>query len=65
MVRSPAAITEGSRVQVVYETPLLVMDVPGVAMVSGQVGAFIPVRNLQTGRIVYGVIQKDDRVKVN
>jgi len=65
MVKSPAAITEGSRVQVFYETPLLVMDVPGVAMVSGQVGSFIPVRNLQTGKIVYGVIQKDDRVKVN
>jgi len=65
MVSAPAAISEGGRVMVVYETPLLVMQVPGVAMVSGQIGTFIPVRNLQTGKIVYGVIQPDDRVKVN
>jgi flagella basal body P-ring formation protein FlgA len=41
------------------------MQVPGVALVSGQVGQFIPVRNLQTGKVVYGVIQQDDRIKVN
>jgi flagella basal body P-ring formation protein FlgA len=41
------------------------MEVPGVAMVAGQVGQFIPVRNLQSERIVYGIVQKDDTVKVN
>jgi flagella basal body P-ring formation protein FlgA len=29
------------------------------------VGAFIPVRNLASGKIVYGVVQADDTVKVN
>lgn len=65
IVRTPAAVNEGGRVTVVYETPVLLMQVPGVALVSGQVGQFIPVRNLDTGRIVYGVIQPNDRVKVN
>jgi len=29
------------------------------------VGQFIPVRNLQSERIVYGVVQNDESVKVN
>jgi len=65
MVHAPAAVAEGGRVVVVYETPNLTMTVPGVAMVSGQLGSFIPVRNLDTGKIVYGIVQRDDRVKVN
>ena len=65
MVKSVAAVSEGGRVLVVYETPQLSMTVPGVAMVNGQVGSFIPVRNLQTGKVVYGIVQQDDRVKVN
>jgi flagellar basal body P-ring formation protein FlgA len=65
MVRAPAAVTEGSRVTVLYETPQLIMQVPGVAMVPGQLGQFIPVRNLQSGKIVYGIVQADEIVKVN
>jgi flagella basal body P-ring formation protein FlgA len=65
MVQSRAAVSEGGRVLVVYETPQLTMTVPGVAMVSGQLGSFIPVRNLETGKVVYGIVQQDDRVKVN
>lgn len=65
IVLAPAAVAEGGRVQVVYETSQLLMQVPGVALVSGQVGQFIPVRNLQTGKVIYGVIQQGDRVKVN
>jgi flagella basal body P-ring formation protein FlgA len=34
-------------------------------MVNGQIGSFIPVRNLQTGKVIYGIVQADDRVKVN
>ncbi len=65
IVRAPAAVAEGGRVQVVFETNLLLMEVPGVALVAGQVGQFIPVRNLDTGKVVYGVVQSDERVKVN
>ncbi len=65
IVQAPVAVAEGGRVQVVYETSQLLMQVPGVALVSGQIGQFIPVRNLQTGKVIYGVIQQNDRVKVN
>jgi flagella basal body P-ring formation protein FlgA len=65
IVRAPAAVSEGGRVQVVFETNLLSMQVPGVALVAGQIGQFIPVRNLETGKIVYGIVQADERVKVN
>ena len=65
IVRVPAAVSEGGRVQVVFETNLLLMEAPGVALVAGQIGQFIPVRNLETGKVVYGVVQSDERVKVN
>lgn len=65
ILRTPAAVAEGGRVQVVYETNLLLMEVPGVALVAGQIGQFIPVRNLETGKVIYGVVQSGERVKVN
>lgn len=65
MVQAPADVKEGRRVMVVYRTPRLLMKVPGVAMAGGRVGDFIPVRNLQSGVIVYGVVQPDDVVQVN
>jgi flagella basal body P-ring formation protein FlgA len=52
-------------VLLVYETEQVRFTSPGVALVPAKVGAFIPVRNLESGRIVYGVVQPADVVKVN
>ena len=65
LVRATLDIKEGGRVTVVYSSASLNLRTPGVAMNPGRVGDFIPVRNLQSGRIVYGIIQADDTVKVN
>ena len=65
MIQAQTAVSEGGRVTLVFQSDFLRMEVPGVAMVAGQVGQFIPVRNLESNRIVYGIVQTDDSVKVN
>ncbi|MCH8886323.1 MAG: flagellar basal body P-ring formation protein FlgA [SAR324 cluster bacterium] len=65
MVLTPAEVREGGRVTIEYRTPLLHLRMPGVALVAGNIGDFIPVRNLQSGRIIYGVIKNATTVKVN
>lgn len=65
MVSAPAEIKEGGMVIIEYRTPMLHLRMPGVALVAGNLGDFIPVRNLQSGRIVYGVVKNRTTVKVN
>jgi len=65
MLLQPADVDEGGRVMVVYKTAQVILEVPGVAMVKGHVGDFIPVKNLQSGRVVYGVIENGNTVRVN
>jgi flagella basal body P-ring formation protein FlgA len=60
-----ADVPEGGPVLLVYATEAVRFSTPGVALVPAKVGAFIPVRNLASGKIVYGVVQADDTVKVN
>ncbi|MDH5752429.1 MAG: flagellar basal body P-ring formation chaperone FlgA [Deltaproteobacteria bacterium] len=65
MVETPMDIAEGSKVQLVYQTEFLNFQVPGVALTAGRQGDFIPVRNLQSGRIVYGTVQPGEMVRIN
>lgn len=64
-VRRPADVKEGARVTLVFRTERLLFRAPGVAMVRAQRGDFIPVRNLDSGKVVYGVVEAGDVVKVN
>lgn len=65
MVLAPSAIKEGGRVTIEYRSALLHLSMPGVALVAGNSGDFIPVRNLQSGKIIYGVVKNGTTVKVN
>ena len=65
LVATPAAVKEGGRVFVLYESPGLVVRALGVALEAGRVGDFIPVRNLQSGNVVYGIVQGNESVRVN
>jgi flagella basal body P-ring formation protein FlgA len=65
LLRKPADVPEGGRVTVIYDSGRLVLRAPGVAMVQGRTGQFIPVKNLQSGKIVHGILQEDETVKVN
>jgi flagella basal body P-ring formation protein FlgA len=65
MLRAQVAVPEGGRVTLVFESGMLRLAAPGVALAQGQLGQFIPVRNLQSERIVHGIVQSDETVKVN
>ncbi|HKI98709.1 MAG TPA: flagellar basal body P-ring formation chaperone FlgA [bacterium] len=65
MLTPVADVAEGGPVMLVYQTEHVRFTSPGVALVPAKVGQFIPVRNLESGKIVYGVVASDDIVKVN
>ena len=65
MLLQPVDVEEGGRVMVVYRTTRVILEVPGVALVNGHVGDFIPVKNLQSGRVIYGIIESGGTVRVN
>ena len=65
MVQAPSDVSEGGRVFIVFNSGSLTLRVPGVALVQGKTGQFIPVRNLESGKIVHGILQPDETVKVN
>jgi flagella basal body P-ring formation protein FlgA len=65
LLSAVADVAEGGPVLLVYQTEEVRFAAPGVALVPAQVGEHIPVRNLQSGKIVYGVVQEDESVKVN
>ncbi|MBI4082010.1 MAG: flagellar basal body P-ring formation protein FlgA [Candidatus Lambdaproteobacteria bacterium] len=64
LLTNPADIGEGGGVTLVFTSPGLVLKAPGVALVAARVGQFIPVRNLQSGKIVYGTLRDDETVRV-
>lgn len=64
VVAKPADVAEGGKVVLVYKKGSLVLHAPGVAMVKGKTGQYIPVRNLQSGKIIYGTLQDDETVRV-
>ena len=65
MVHEPVSISEGGRVVLLFEGPGIRFQSVGVALVAGKQGDFIPVRNLQSGRIVYGIVRPNEVVQVN
>ena len=65
LLTNPDSIGEGGKVTLVYKNGSLELRTLGVAMVKGKSGQFIPVRNLESGKIVYGTVQKDDTVRVD
>ncbi len=65
LIQTPADVPEGGRVTVIYESGGLVLRAPGVALIQGRTGQFIPVKNLQSGRVIHGILQAGEIVKVN
>ena len=65
LLEAPVDVREGGRVTLEYRSPSVLLQVPGVALVGARVGQFIPVRNLQSGKVVHGILQPADTVLVN
>ncbi len=65
LVVAPLDVRAGGRVMLEYIAPGIALHAPGVAMVGAKIGEFIPVRNLDTGKIVHGVLRNEETVEVN
>ncbi|HEX9843824.1 MAG TPA: flagellar basal body P-ring formation chaperone FlgA [bacterium] len=65
LLEAPVDVREGGRVTLEYRAPGVTLQVPGVALVGARLGQFIPVRNLQSGKVVHGILQAADTVAVN
>ena len=63
-VEDPWAVARGAVVKVIVEDSGLSIVTYGSAMQSGATGALIPVRNVDTGVIIRGVVQPDGTIKV-
>jgi flagellar basal body P-ring formation protein FlgA len=63
-VEDPWAVARGAVVKVIVEDSGLWIVTYGSALQSGATGALIPVRNVDTGVIIRGVVQPDGTVKV-
>jgi len=63
-VEDPWAVARGAVVKVIVEDSGLSIVTYGSAMQSGAAGALIPVRNVDTGVIIRGIVQPDGTIKV-
>lgn len=63
-VDDPKIVTRGVPTQVVFEENGLTITTLGSPLQSGSLGEQIRVRNIDTGRIILGVVQADGRVRI-
>lgn len=58
-------VTSGATVKVVFQEGGLTIVTYATALRAGTVGAVVPVRNRESGRIISGVVQPDGSVRVS
>lgn len=63
-VAAPEVITNGSLTTAVFQSGALSMTASVVALQSGALGQLIQVRNVDSGRVVAGIVQLDGSVRV-
>ncbi len=63
-LREPYAVFSGKAVQVIYRSAGLSITILGTALESASSGEVVAVRNVDSGRIIHGVAQKDGTVLV-
>ena len=64
-LREPYAVRRGKAVWVIYRSGALSISALGTALDSASAGEMVGVRNVDTGRIVYGMARKDGTVMVS
>ncbi len=63
-VREPWAVRNGAVVRVLFTSGALTISALGRALQNASAGERVPVRNVDSGRIVYGVARRDGTVVV-
>jgi flagellar basal body P-ring formation protein FlgA len=63
-VAEPNAISNGTRVRVIFHQDGLTIETYAIALQAGTVGAVISVRNTDSGMTISGIVQADGSVRV-
>ena len=63
-VAEPELVARGSIVLAVFEDGALKMSTTALALQAGSLGAGIQVRNIDSGKIIFGVVQPDGTVRI-
>ncbi|MBZ0230194.1 MAG: flagellar basal body P-ring formation chaperone FlgA [Bauldia sp.] len=63
-VGQPDLVTRGSIVFALFEDGALRMSTTALALQSGSLGAGIQVRNVDSGKVIFGVVQADGTVRI-
>ena len=64
MLQRRIDVERGGRLTLIYRAPRLTVTAPGVALVDARLGSFIPVRNLQSGKVVHGILRAGEVVEI-
>ncbi len=64
-LREPFAVRRGKTVRVIFRSGSLIIGALGTALDSVSAGEMVAVRNVDTGRTIYGIARKDGTVVVN
>ena len=63
-VAEPELVTRGKMVVAVFEEGALTMSTTGMALQSGALGDGIQIRNVDSGKVIFGVVQPDGTVRI-
>jgi flagellar basal body P-ring formation protein FlgA len=64
-IEGPKPVTRGAVVKVIVEDEGLTIISFGTSLESGNVGAIVRVRNLDTGVVITGIVQPDGSVRID
>ncbi len=63
-IREPHAVTQGESTPIIFQSGALTISGTAIALQSGATGDMVSVRNVDSGRIIKGVIGADGAVHV-
>ncbi|MCB5173568.1 flagellar basal body P-ring formation protein FlgA [Microvirga sp. SM9] len=63
-IDEPKIVIRGAPTEIIFQEQGLTITAMGTPLQPGSLGEMIRVRNIDTGRIVHGVVQADGRVRI-
>jgi flagella basal body P-ring formation protein FlgA len=64
-VGEPKVVANGAMVRIVFQEGGLTISTSGIALQAGGIGDLIPVRNVESGLTISGIIGPDGTIRVN
>lgn len=63
-VAQPDLVTRGALTRAIYEDGTLAMETTVMPLQNGGLGALIQVRNIDSGKVIVGVVQADGSIRI-